>query len=68
MVCLSVGQCVSHSREPCIHSWTADAIWVVVSSGLMEPCIRWGPDAPMGRDNFEGEQGQPIVKYSDALP
>jgi len=67
-VCLSVSQCVCRSRDTCINSWTADAIRVVVSSGLMEPCIRWGPDAPMGRGNFEGEQGQPIVKYSDALP
>jgi len=28
-------------------------IWVENSSGPKQPCIRWGPDAPMGRDNFE---------------
>ena len=28
---------------------------------------RWGPDPPMGRSNFEGEDGQPTVKYRFAV-
>jgi len=26
-----------------------------------------GPDPPMGRGNFEGRKGRPIVKYRDSL-
>ena len=26
-----------------------------------------GPDPPMGRDKFWGENGRPIVKYRDTL-
>ena len=32
-----------------------------------EPCIRWGSRSPMGRGNFEGGKGRPIVKYRDTL-
>jgi len=28
--------------------------------GSKEPCIRWGPDPPMGKDNFEGGKGGPL--------
>jgi len=31
-----------------------------------EPGVRWGPDPPMQRGNFEGEKGQPRVKHSDS--
>ena len=27
----------------------------------------WGPDPSMGRGNFDGEKGCPIVKYRDTL-
>jgi len=30
--------------------------------------IRWGPDPPMRRVNFEGAKRLPIVKYRDSLP
>ena len=51
VVCLSV----CHDREPCKNGWTdRDAVWVVDSGGPNEPCIRWGPDPPMRRGNFEG--------------
>ena len=33
----------------------------------MESCVRWGPDIPMGRGNFEGGKGRPTVKYRDTL-
>ena len=36
-----------------------DAVWVVGSGGLKEQCISL--ESPMGRSNFEGEKGQPIV-------
>jgi len=39
-----------------------DIFWVVDSGGSKELCIRWGVDPPMGRDNFEGGKGLPIVK------
>jgi len=32
------------------------AVWVEDSGGPREPCIRWGVDSPMERDNFEGEE------------
>jgi len=61
---LSVGLSVCHTREPCKNGSTnRDAVWVGDSDGTKEPCIRWGPDPPMGRGNFEGRKGRPIVKY-----
>jgi len=58
LVCLSVSQ-------PCKNGWTNwDATWVENSGGLMEPCIRWGPDPPMARGNSEGERCH-SVKYRD---
>ena len=27
-------------------------VWVVGSDGPKESCVRWGPNAPMGKDNF----------------
>jgi len=29
--------------------------------------LDWGPDPPMGRGNFEGKKGRPIVKCRDML-
>jgi len=64
MVCLSV----CHSSDPCKNGWTDwVAVWVEDSGGPKEPCIRWGSDLPMGRGNFEGVKGRPIVKYRDTL-
>jgi len=64
-VAWSVG--LSHSSKPCKNGWTDwDGIWVEDSAGPREPCIRFGPDHPMRRGNFEGERG-PIVKYRDTL-
>jgi len=40
-----------------------DAIWVENSGGAREPCIRLGSKSPIGRGNFEGRKGHPIVKY-----
>jgi len=66
-VCWCVGLSICHSSEP----WkTAEPIdmpfglrtWV----GSNEPCIRWVPDPPLGRGNFEGKW-QSIIKYKDAL-
>ena len=37
------------------------------SGGLREPCIRWDPDPPMERGNFEGGKGRPIVNYMETL-
>jgi len=64
VVCLS--DC--HTSEPWKNGCTdRDAVWVEDSGGPMEPCIRWGPDLPVGRDNFEEGKGRPIVKYRDTL-
>jgi len=41
-----------------------DAVWVVNSYGLNEPCIRWGPE-PHGKGQFEGEEVRSIVKCRD---
>jgi len=60
--CLSV----CHTSEPCKNGWTyRDAVWIEDSGGPREPCIRWGPNPPMGRGNFEGVKGRPIVNCRD---
>ena len=60
-VCLSDCRSVSYTSEPSKNSWTdRDAVWVMDLGGPREPCIRWGPDPPMGRGNFEGERGVPL--------
>jgi len=35
---------------------TENAIWDVDLGGPREPCINWGPDPPMQRGNFRGEE------------
>ena len=51
VVCRSV----CHTSEPCKNGCTdRDAVWVGDSGGLRAPCIRWDPDPPMERGNFEG--------------
>jgi len=51
--------------QPCKNSWNDQvAICVPDSGGASEPHIKWGPDAIMGRSNFEGNR-QTIVKYRD---
>jgi len=58
---------VCHISEPCKNGWTdQDAIWVEDSGWPSKPCIRWGPDPPVGRGNFLGK-GCPIVKYRGTL-
>jgi len=67
-VAWSVGLSLGHTSEPCKNGCTdQDAVWVGDSGGPKEPCIRWGADPPMGRGNFEGGKGSPIVKYRDTL-
>jgi len=52
---------VSGSSEPCKNGSTdRDVIWVEDLGGPKEPCIRWGPDPPMGRGNFDGRRGNPL--------
>jgi len=51
--------------QPCKNSWNDQvAICVPDSGGASEPHIKSGPDAIMGRSNFEGNR-QTIVKYRD---
>jgi len=53
---LSVALSVCHTSEPCKNGWNNQvAIWVQDSVGPNEPRITWGPDANMGRGNFEGK-------------
>jgi len=62
VVCLSV----CHSSEPCKNGSTdQDAVSVEDSGGRREPSIRQGSRSPMGRGNFEGGKGRPIVKYRE---
>jgi len=50
-----VCQSVCHTREPCKNGSTdRAAFWVEDLGGPGEPCIRWGPDPPMGRGKFFG--------------
>jgi len=66
VVCLSVSLSVCHASEPCKNSFTdPDAVWVEDSGGPKVPCIRWRSISPIGRGNFEGGKGRPIVKYRD---
>jgi len=59
---------VCHTSEPCKNGCTdRDAVSVEDSDGPREPCIRWGSRFPMGRGNFEGAKGRPIVTYSDTM-
>ena len=46
---------------------TAKDVWVEHSGAPKEPWIRWGPDPPMGRSNFDGAKGRPIAKCRDTL-
>jgi len=59
-VCLSVFTLLSH-----VSLTDQDAIWTEDSGGPREPFIRWGSRSPMGRGNFFGVKGRPIVKYRD---
>ena len=62
------GLSVCHTSEPCKNGCTdGAAVWVEDLGGSGEPCITWGPDPPMGRDKFLGENGRLIVKYRDTL-
>ena len=64
MVCRSVrrSDAVCHTSEPYKNGFTdRDAVWVEVSGGPKEPCIRWGSRSTMGRGNFEGK-GAPHCK------
>jgi len=46
---------VCHSSEPCKNAWTdRDIVWVEVSGGLKELCIRWRSRSPMGSGKFGG--------------
>ena len=64
VVCRSV----CHTSEPCKNGCTDQAaVWVEDLGGPGEPCIRWGPDPPVGMGKFLGENGHPIVKYRDTL-
>jgi len=57
-------QVPSWSFQPFGTNW--DVVCDVDSAGSKKPSIRWGPDLPMWRDNFERE-GHPVVKYRDSL-
>ena len=64
VVCRSV----CHTSEPCKNGCTnRAAVWVEELGGPGEPCIRWGPDPPLRRGKFWGENERPIVKYRDTL-
>jgi len=67
-VCLSLCQSVCHTTEPRKNGYTdRDAVLVEDSGGPREPCVRWGPNSPIGRVNFEGEKGHTIVKYWESV-
>ena len=51
-VCLSI-TVVSPSKNG---RTDRDATWVVGLDGPKKSCIRWSPDPPMARGNFEGER------------
>ena len=56
---VSLSDC--HTSEPCNNGGTdRDAVWDEDSGGPKAPCIRWGPDPPMGRGNFEGGRDVPL--------
>ena len=65
---LSVGLSVCHTSKPCKNGWTnRDAVWVVGSDGQQKSCVRWGARSPLGRGNFKGEWGRPIVKWHSPM-
>ena len=60
--CLLVCRPVCHTSEPCKNGCTdRDAVWVGDSGGPKEPCIRWESRYAMGRGNFEGGRGVPLL-------
>ena len=63
-VCLSVCRSVCRTSEPCK---TAAPIEMPIGLGTRvgprNHVSDGGPDPPMGRGNFEGRKGRPIVKY-----
>ena len=64
VVCRSV----CHTSEPGKNGCTdRAAVWAENLGGPGETCIRWGSRSPMGRGQFLGENGRPIVKYRDTL-
>jgi len=55
---------VCHTSEPCKNGRTdRAAFWVEDLGGPGNHVLDGGPDAPMGRGKFLGENGRPIVKY-----
>jgi len=59
VVCRSF--CRSVSLSPCKNGWNDQvAICVPDLGGPNEPRIKWGPDANMGRGNFEKKTGKPL--------
>jgi len=64
VVCRSV----CHSSEPCKNGCTdRAAFWIEDLGGPGNHVLDGGPDPPMGRGKFFGENGRPIVKYRDTL-
>jgi len=65
-VSLPVALSVCYTSEPCKNGWSDQVAICIPDSGRPnEPGITWGPDANMGRGNFEGGNRQTIVKYRD---
>jgi len=70
VVCQTVGRCVTaispvKTVKPTEMSFR---LRTRVGPRLKEPCIRLGPDPPMGRGEFKRKKGRPVVKCSDSLP
>jgi len=62
------GLSACHSSEPCKNGWTNRVVvWVEDLGGPKESCIRWAPDPPVGRGNFEGGKGGPLVQGLPAV-
>jgi len=56
---LSVALLVCHASEPCKNGWNDQVVICVPDSGgPNEPRITGGPDANLGRNNFDGRNGQ----------
>ena len=69
VICRSVYLSVCRTNESCKNGCTdRDAVWIEDLGGPKEPCIRWGFKSPIGRGNFLGGKGRPLVKYMDILP
>ena len=65
---LEPNEVVCHTSDPSKNGCTdRAAVWVEDLGGPGEPCIRWGPDPPMGMGKFLGENGCPIVKYRNTM-